>query len=122
MHRPAPYLQVMRRLIALLLLAAAVVVGALIGLRGRAHAGAAARSGTSADCGIEGASYPQPPAGFDPLKATGAQLKEFGFPRRPTGSPASGPVRAWRYAMSHARYPDPPEQVCSTVRHGPPKP
>ncbi|HKU57620.1 MAG TPA: hypothetical protein VJP41_11430 [Gaiellaceae bacterium] len=107
----------MRRLVLVLLVAGAVVAGSLIGLRGRARAGTSARTGTSPNCGIEGSSYPQPPAGFDPVTATAAQLREYGFPPRPAGRPSSAAAGAWRYAMSHALYPDPPEQVCSIFTH-----
>jgi hypothetical protein len=92
----------------------------------RAHAGShggpnvGSATGTSPNCGIEGPSYPAPPAGFNPTTATAAQLRKYGFPPRPVGDPSSPAVKAWLQAMNNASTPDKPEQTCGTTSHGPP--
>ena len=39
--------------------------------------------------------YPQPPAGFDPLAASDADLVQFGFPCRPDELDASDACAHW---------------------------
>lgn len=46
-------------------------------------------------------SAPCPPRGFDPLKASPAQLQKYGFPPRP---PSGEGLRGWTQAMKHAKH------------------
>jgi hypothetical protein len=77
-------------------------------------------TGTSTNCGIETQTYPQPPAGFDPTKATAAELAAYGFPPRPAGDP-SGPLGAWLKAMAAWKTTDQAEPTCGTNGHPPPR-
>ena len=52
-----------------------------------------------------------PPAGFNPLRATKAQLTKYGIPPRPT--PGEG-LAAWTLAMKHARRCVKPQFVVSS--------
>jgi hypothetical protein len=79
-----------------------------------------ARAGT--DCGAETKTYPQPPVGFDPTKATDGQLTEYGFPPRPPGDPSNPQVQAalqaWLTAMKSWKAIEPPGQpICGGPRH-----
>ncbi|MDA8207279.1 MAG: hypothetical protein M0Z36_14550 [Thermaerobacter sp.] len=57
-----------------------------------------------------------PPAGFNPLRATKAQLTKYGFPPRPT--PGDG-LAVWTQTMKHARHCVKPQFVVrSVVSHG----
>jgi hypothetical protein len=55
-----------------------------------------------------------PPANFDPLAASAAQLKEYGFPARPTNHAR---LSAWIDVMGHAKHYDIPKQAPSTAVH-----
>lgn len=61
--------------------------------------------------------FSQPPAGFNPLTASAASLKKYGFPPRPT-DPAA--LSLWSWAMKHATHYVPPNPVASSVMHAPP--
>ncbi len=60
--------------------------------------------------------YPPQP-GFDPLKATNAELAAHGYPRRPTNPSA---LAAWTNVIAHAKHYVAPDPVYSSVRHVPP--
>jgi peptidase A4-like protein len=61
----------------------------------QAFASAASQSHPSvADC-------PSPPAGFDPLHASDAELRYYGLPLRPTGGSAA--ISHWENVVSHAK-------------------
>lgn len=71
-----------------------------------------------AAAGYRPVTLPAPPAGFNPLRASQAQLVRYGFPVRPSSGQA---LRTWTYAMSHAtHYEVPGVARVSTVRHTPP--
>ncbi len=55
---------------------------------------------------------PAPPAGFNPLHATPAQLNFYGFPAKPT-DPAA--LKTWTTAMEHAKTYVAPEQTVSNI-------
>jgi hypothetical protein len=78
----------------------------------------------STDCGAETKMYPQPPAGFDPTKATDAQLTEYGFPPRPPGDPSNPQVQAalqaWLTAMRSWKSTEPAQPMCGGPKHPPP--
>lgn len=84
----------------------------------------AATAETSTDCGIPTKKYPQPPSGFDPAKATAAQLDEYGFPPRPPGDASNPQVRAalqaWLTAMRSWKSTDPVQVTCGGPMHPPP--
>lgn len=61
--------------------------------------------------------FSQPPAGFNPLTASAASLKKYGFPPRPT-APAA--LSLWSEAMQHATHYVPPNPVASSIMHDPP--
>lgn len=81
-------------------------------------------NGITTDCGVETHTYPQPPAGFDPTKATDAQLNEYGFPPRPPGDPVEPQVkaalRAWLTAMKAWKTTEPAKPICGWPSHPPP--
>jgi hypothetical protein len=58
---------------------------------------------------------PAPPANFNPLSASAAELLQYGFPERPT---TETDLKAWEYAMANAKYYVKPEQKPSTAVHG----
>ncbi len=60
--------------------------------------------------------YSQPPAGFDPLTATNAQLEEYGFPLPPPGEDA-GATAAWQAMVSGATQYVAPDPTCGTTSH-----
>lgn len=57
---------------------------------------------------------PAPPSGFNPLQATPAQLKMYGFPAKPTNATELG---TWTTAMEDAKTYDVPEQTQSNFTH-----
>lgn len=57
----------------------------------------------------------EPPANFNPLKATSQELEKYGFPKKPTDVKA---LQEWENAMEHAKYYVKPEQKASTAVHG----
>jgi hypothetical protein len=73
--------------------------------------------GTSTDCGIETQTYPLPPAGFDPTKATQAELQEYGFPPRPRSTDPN--FQTWLRAMAAYKTTDPAEPTCGGATHPP---
>ncbi len=60
--------------------------------------------------------FSQPPAGFNPLRATASQLKRYGFPPRPPQGDA-GALAAWTKAVSSAKFYRPPHPICGTSSH-----
>jgi hypothetical protein len=56
---------------------------------------------------------PSPPAGFNPLTATALQLKEYGFPARPSDSTS---LAEWTRVMSYAKYYVKPVLTQSTTK------
>ncbi len=58
---------------------------------------------------------PEPPANFNPLTATSAELSKYGFPEKPTSETE---LKAWEDAMAHAKYYVKPDQKPSTAVHG----
>jgi hypothetical protein len=63
--------------------------------------------------------FSQSPAGFDPAKATDAQLEKYGFPPRPPGaSPHSSAYRVWLKAVESGATFVRPHPVCGTGSHG----
>jgi hypothetical protein len=100
---------------------ALAVVGAAVWLGQPALA--AHHPGGASDAGcLPLRTFPLPPPGFSPLRATAAQLRRYGFPPRP---PAQGPgaaeaLAAWNHAMAHSRHDDgPPHPICSGTAHLP---
>ena len=61
--------------------------------------------------------FSQPPAGFNPLTASAAALKKYGFPPRPTDPMA---LSLWTWAMQHAKHYVAPNPVASSIVHAPP--
>ena len=57
-----------------------------------------------------------PPANFNPLRATNAQLEEDGLPARPPRSSRAA-YAAWTKIVSHAIHFTTPEPTCGTTRH-----
>lgn len=49
--------------------------------------------------------YPEPPSGFDPLKASNQQLAQYGLPERPVAGGERETLRFWREML------DPPTEV-----------
>jgi hypothetical protein len=74
-------------------------------------------TGTSTDCGIETQTYPLPPAGFDPLKASPAELQEYGFPPRPRSTDPN--LQSWLQAMAAWKTMDTAEPTCGGPTHPP---
>jgi hypothetical protein len=58
-----------------------------------------------------------PPAGVKPLTESAVQLREKGFPPRPSNV-AAGALSAWVNAMRHVKRFTVPHPVCSSARHG----
>ena len=56
-----------------------------------------------------------PPAGFNPLTASGSDLEKYGFPQRPTDPNA---LASWTKAMESAKHYVAPVQIPSTFAHG----
>lgn len=65
--------------------------------------------------------FPAPPAGFDPVSASDADLAEYGFPRRP--DPGSDSYNRWVAHMAHAKHRlDNPIATAAGAAHGQPRP
>src|SRR5581483_11114542 len=63
--------------------------------------------------------FPLPPAGFKPLKARDAELRQFGYPRRPKGNPEA--LNRWEKLMkSPKQFVEPEFQVTNRRRPAPP--
>ncbi|ACV58557.1 hypothetical protein [Alicyclobacillus acidocaldarius] len=58
--------------------------------------------------------FPVPPKGFNPLTATDAQLREYGFPPRPS-DPQN--LQQWEQEMSHWKRTLPPKVVMTNISH-----
>lgn len=96
-----------------------ILVAAAVAVVPIGHRVAGANSGTTLDkasgrC-VSAVGPGAPPAGFDPLQATPAELKCYGFPPRPK---APKPLATWENAMRHAKYYVPPPSFppAGTVR------
>ncbi len=63
-------------------------------------------------------SYPQPPAGFDPLTASDKELTRYGFPPRPDPEKAPEAYAHWRKLVSVPRIANPTLQQ-TTIYNGP---
>ncbi len=65
--------------------------------------------------------FPAPPAGFDPVSASDADLAQYGFPRRP--EPGSDSYNRWVAHMAHAKHRlDNPIATATGTAHGPLRP
>jgi hypothetical protein len=62
--------------------------------------------------------YPQPPPGFDPLSASGAELAKYGFPPRPDPRRAPALYERWRRMVSMPR-PANPTLRSTNIYNGP---
>jgi hypothetical protein len=56
---------------------------------------------TQGDTNMVVPQLPSPPAGFNPLTATARQLKEYGFPAKPSDATS---LAEWTHVMSYAKY------------------
>ena len=63
-------------------------------------------------------SYPQPPAGFDPLTASDKELTRYGFPPRPDPEKAPEAYAHWQKLVSVPRIANPTLQQ-TTIYNGP---
>jgi hypothetical protein len=105
-----------------LLIASAIFGISLGGSLGPAYAAPAASShvtartsdGQQARCGRIIKTF-TPPHGFDPVTATASQLRTYGFPPRPSGSPKA--LAAWTEVFKHFLHYVSPKPVCSSVKH-----
>jgi hypothetical protein len=62
-----------------------------------------------------------PPAGFNPVEATDADLATFGFPPRPDANLAPGALASWTKAMNASKVRVSPRLVQNSISHGPKK-
>jgi len=91
-------------------------------LSGRSPVAAAVRVPKAAQSTVSNAAcqptetFPQPPAGFDPLTASPTTLQEYGFPPQPPGN-NSAALAGWTAAMQAVTSVSPPDPVCGTTPH-----
>jgi hypothetical protein len=64
--------------------------------------------------------YGQPPAGFDPVSASDADLDRYGFPPRPDPQNAPGAFTQWQRLVSVPLAPS-PQLTQTTIQNGPPQ-
>jgi hypothetical protein len=62
--------------------------------------------------------YPQPPAGFNPLSASDAEFEQYGFPPRPDAQSAPDQYAHWKKLVSVPRVANPTLQQ-TTIYNGP---
>jgi hypothetical protein len=104
-----------RRIIAL---GAAIVFGGLSSLA-MGQETRVPESATTNQTTVQGVvTYPQPPAGFDPLTASDKELKRYGFPPRPDAHKAPEAYRHWRALVSVPRGANPTLQQ-TNIYNGP---
>lgn len=60
--------------------------------------------------------YSQPPAGFDALTASSADLMKYGLPPRPSGD-NDGALATWKSMIHGAKYYSAPQPICGTNTH-----
>jgi hypothetical protein len=62
--------------------------------------------------------YPEPPAGFNPLSASDAEIEQYGFPPRPDAQSEPDQYRHWQKLVSVPRVANPKLQQ-TTIHNGP---
>lgn len=113
----------MGKKLALILVSAALVTFGLVWEQSGATALSGPRNSTTVtyDAAANAACQPvkvysQPPAGFNPLTASSAQLATYGFPPPPPGDNA-GATSDWEAMVQGAKYYSDPQPICGSTTH-----